>query len=294
MKHILHFLFMGMFFWIKVSVAESHWITENGYGAYCIGELNDAMYNPATCILVSPKPDEYYRWDPINQVWMENIDAKKTYIRMLRDQELEITDKYMLSDKYLGLSREAQAVIFAYRQALRDAPNHDDINEVAMPTPIEDSVFISNNTKALTILQASVQTMTMRLTSAQIKKLRSMPITLVPAQGSDTVINVLSCVIKMEYGENSSFKAGAKQTLRLAYNDVNGSIIIKTAFSSAGLSASFNQIARTIPADETGEPYINVVNAPVVLFNSSATEIKNNDDNDNEITVILTYQVLDI
>lgn len=294
MKNLVHFLFVVMIVWPNMNFTESHWIRENGYGAYCVGELSDVLYDPATCILVSPKPDEYYRWDPVNQVWAENIDIKRAYIKFLCDQILAETDKYLLPDEYSRLSREDKKAIIAYRQALRDAPNHDDIQDVKMPEAPDDSIFDPNQATSSTIVQGAVQAVTMRLTSAQIKKLRTMPITLIPAQGPDTVINVLSCVIKMKYGANSSFNVIAGQTLRLAYNDPSGSIIIRTAFSSTGLAAQSHQIARTTPADETGEPYINVVNAPVVLFNSSPTEIKNNADNDNEIIVALTYQVLDV
>lgn len=288
-------LFMNLILICSGSIMpESYWIRENGYGAYCVGDLPDAAYDPQTCILCPPQPDIYYRWDPVQGAWVTNIDMKKAYMRLVRDQELRNTDKYILPDDFNLLSKTAQKAMIAYRQALRDVPNHDDINQVVMPTPVDNAILAPDRTVPLIPWQFPIQTVTVTLTNAQIKALHATPITLIPAQGAGTIINVLACVIKMNYGGTNVFSAASGQALRIAYDNADGSTIIKTAFTKSGLVASSNQIARTIPDDQTAEPYINETNLPIVIFNPITTEIGGNAANNNTIVVILTYQVLNV
>jgi len=96
----------------------SHWITNNGNGAYCSGSLTDPLYNPYTCVLVSPKPSNYHIWN--GTTWEESTSRKLIYIRGKRNLELARTDKYVLSDYFAKFTSDQQTTILQYRQDLRD------------------------------------------------------------------------------------------------------------------------------------------------------------------------------
>ncbi|MBP6892302.1 hypothetical protein KBB68_01845 [Candidatus Babeliales bacterium] len=272
----------------------SYWITENGYGAYCVGDLPDGAYNPNSCILVPARPTISAVWDVEHGAWIETLENKKSSLRVERDAELARIDQYMISDVFNLLSREAQKAIVAYRQALREAPNNDDINTLSMPNPLSDELFLLQEPIILPEFQNMTKTITKILTSAQIKQLHKTPIKLIEAQGQNTIINITSCVARMMYGGSNTFVAKGKQTLRLGYENTTGLVLITTVLSNNAIVASSNQIARTISDAQTGGPVLNEINLPVVIYNPVATEISGNAANDNSIIVVLTYQILDV
>lgn len=295
-KKKLRFIFLIPFIVVFHSsiFSLSYWITENGHGAYCIGDLPDGAYNPETCIFVPERPTNSAIWDVQQGAWIETLENKQSSLRLERDAELARIDQYMISDVFNLLSRDAQKAIIAYRQALREAPNNDDINSLSMPEPLSDEIFVLQEPDVLPEFQNSSKTITITLTSQQIKQLHNTPIKLIDAQGPNTIVNVTSCVVRMIYGGSNKFIAKGKQTLRLGYENATGLALITTVLSNDAIVASSNQIARTIPDSQTGGPIVNEVNLPVVIYNPVATEISGNAANDNSIIVVLTYQILDV
>lgn len=295
-KKKLRFIFLLPFILLFHSsiLPVSYWITENGHGAYCVGDLPDGAYNPETCIFVPQRPTLSAIWDVDQGAWIETLENKKTSLRNERDLELARIDQYMISDVFNLLSRDAQKALIAYRQALRDAPNNDDINALMMPEPLSDEIFVLTEPEILPEFQNVAKTITKTLTSEQIKQLHKTPIKLIEAQGPNTIVNVVSCVVRMIYGGSNKFIAKGKQTLRLGYENATGLVLIGTVLSNDAIVASSNQIARTTPDSQTGGPVLNEVNLPVVIYNPVATEISGNAANDNSVIVVLTYQILDV
>lgn len=109
------------------------WIKENGNGAVCVGTIPDGAYDEATCIIVPDRPSQAHFWNNTSKAWEITLDSKKRIVRGQRNSELARTDKYVLTDYLALFSAEEQASILAYRQALRDVPNHESIEEIVMP-----------------------------------------------------------------------------------------------------------------------------------------------------------------
>ena len=130
------------------------------------------------------------------------------------------------------------------------------------------------------------------LTSAQVKALRATPIQVVAAPGAGKFINVVTLSYKLNYGGSNVFVAGAAQTINCAYTNVSGTALSATGFLNASIVASSNQIAYLIMANQPGAAATSYENQPIVVYNTSATEISGNAANDNTITVSLTYQIL--
>ncbi len=129
------------------------------------------------------------------------------------------------------------------------------------------------------------------LTSAQIKNLHATPIDIVPAQGVGKVIVPISIISKFIYGGSNVFVAGASQSIQLSYGTVtqilniaqNAVIVANASSYSNGPSNLFTNI-----------PSANVENMPLTAYNPIATEISGNAADDNTITIVVLYYVVDI
>ena len=109
------------------------WIRENGNGAVCHGVIPDGAYDEKTCILVPERPTPYHKWDNDKKEWVTDIEDKKEWIRPIRNIELTRVDKFVMPDFFSEFTEEQQGEITTYRQALRDAPDHETIEEIVMP-----------------------------------------------------------------------------------------------------------------------------------------------------------------
>jgi len=82
---------------------------------------------------------QYIIIDNVNWVINENengeiTDIERLYtIRLIRNQLLTDTDKYMLVDKYELLTDEQKIAIKTYRQELRDLPEIVNVNNPIFP-----------------------------------------------------------------------------------------------------------------------------------------------------------------
>lgn len=128
------------------------------------------------------------------------------------------------------------------------------------------------------------------LTANQIKALRATPITIVSAPGSGKVINVISCMVKLNYG-GTAFTAAASQTIGLSYNGIAGQSIIAAVAPNALIVATTTSIRATISGGQDVTTYTNLENQPIVLFNTVATEIT---VGNSTMDVLLNYQILTI
>lgn len=156
-------------------------------------------------------------------------------------------------------------------------------------------VLTSNGAGALPTFQAGsgggILTTTVAVSSTEIKSLVATPKTLIAAQGSGKLVNVINIAMKMTYGGSNVFVAAAAQTLQLRYIDGSGTFL-GIVFSNAAIVASANRTAFGGLGIFNGIASTLVENAAIVLTNSTATEISGNAANDNTFNVELTYQVL--
>jgi len=128
------------------------------------------------------------------------------------------------------------------------------------------------------------------LTNAQIKALHATPITIVAAQGSGTLIRIISWTGRFNYGGTNVFTAGAGQTIAFylsTSNTLSASLISNATLTG---STSIYALGNALPSTFTvaGE------NQPLILYNSNATEITGNAANDNTISYNVVYQVIKI
>ena len=109
------------------------WVREYGNGAVCHGVIPDGAYNEDTCIFVPERPTPYHKWDNDAKEWTTDLEDKKEWVRSLRNPELSRVDKFVMPDFFSEFTEEQQGEITTYRQALRDAPDHETIEEIVMP-----------------------------------------------------------------------------------------------------------------------------------------------------------------
>lgn len=132
------------------------------------------------------------------------------------------------------------------------------------------------------------------LTSAQIKALHGTPISVVSAQGANTVILPVYATAKLNYGGSNVFVAGASQTIAL-YWDAAGTPVaaILSVLTNAMIVSSSSQFSALWFNSVNTTPSA-VSNKAVYFYVSSATEISGNAANNNTIDYTVTYVVLSI
>lgn len=106
---------------------------EQGYDRESDAELTDEQWNSYSNIarlnskgnIVFGKTEEEIKAEKANQ------------LRSTRDELLDLSDKYMLSD--YPIDKESKAKVKAYRQELRDLPQSEEWPDVSMPKfPLEE------------------------------------------------------------------------------------------------------------------------------------------------------------
>ncbi len=95
---------------------------------YCEGPINEM---PDGAIETEQMPSWNHIYDFDNSVWVQDLELTKRNIRYERDEELKRTDHFFLTDS--SLTAEDKVIGMEYRQALRDVPNHENVEEVVMP-----------------------------------------------------------------------------------------------------------------------------------------------------------------
>jgi hypothetical protein len=132
------------------------------------------------------------------------------------------------------------------------------------------------------------------LTSAQIKALHGTPISVVAAQGANTVILPVYETGKLNYGGSNVFVAGASQTIGLYWDAASSPVLaISQVLSNAMIVASADQFKAQWFDNVTSTPAA-ITNKALYLYVSSATEISGNAANNNTIDYTVTYVVLTI
>ena len=126
------------------------------------------------------------------------------------------------------------------------------------------------------------------ITNAQIKALRTTPITVIAAQGSGKMISIISATVKFNYGGSNVFVTGGN--LELHINNTSG--ILYSAWNSAIYTGSVDNIYGVVGPQANGATTQGVMeNLPVVLTTASSNPT-GNAANDNTLLINILYQVL--
>jgi len=143
-------------------------------------------------------------------------------------------------------------------------------------------------TLALNVNPSVYGRVSVTLTSAQIKALETVPITLLAAQGAGTSILPIQVQAKFTYGGSNVFTN--PQDIVLMFPTMTGNFLA-TITGAGFLDQTVNMYNMSgVDADVVTAATI-VENAPVIMFNDD-TAITGNAANDNTITVTMIYTVL--
>ena len=156
------------------------------------------------------------------------------------------------------------------------------------------NVLTSNGTNwvSSTAPGGGVSSVSVTLTSAQVKALHATPIEIIPAPGSGKGIMIISYSNKLNYGGTNVFVAGAAQTISLYYNNTT-TVLVNGMIPNAMIVSSANKFSIGYEPNSSTNQVAGVLdNVNVTAYNSSATEISGNAANDNTITISIVYAIV--
>lgn len=134
------------------------------------------------------------------------------------------------------------------------------------------------------------QTVTVTLTSQDIKSLHATPFEVISAQGVDTVIEVLSTSAKFIYGGASPFTN--PQSIFANYGDIHSPSIVSNLINSSVVGGTSTAYGNGPSNGYNGTRSAGTVdNKPVTININGVTEITGNAANDNSIVITMTYVI---
>jgi hypothetical protein len=99
--------------------------------SYVVGEDTDCLWNADTCIEVTPQPTINHIYNMDTSAWELSETCYMVSLRYKRDSELKRTDKHTFAD--YPISADDLVTVKTYRQALRDCPNKEAIEDRVLP-----------------------------------------------------------------------------------------------------------------------------------------------------------------
>ena len=137
---------------------------------------------------------------------------------------------------------------------------------------------------------ASLATVTVELTNANIKALQATPKELVPAPGAGKVILPIEAILILDYG--SEVLTESTDNLAIGW-DSTSQVAAGEAIESGGfIDASADTITNWHMAKDEANAASTIVNKNLCLKNTGDGEFGGNASNDTTMTVIVTYQIL--
>jgi len=130
------------------------------------------------------------------------------------------------------------------------------------------------------------------LTNTQIKNLHGTPVQVIAAPGSGKMIKIISSVSKLVYGGNNAFVNGGAQPISLAYGTTSTNAPILISNPQIVVTVTTTNVLESVTAlSQASTTFDNVA---INAYNSSATEISGNANNDNTINYSIVYQIVTI
>jgi len=132
---------------------------------------------------------------------------------------------------------------------------------------------------------------TVTLTNANIKALRATPITLVAAQGSNKVIELVSAMLELKAGTN--VLAESADNMAIKFNNGSGLAVSQTIEATGFIDASVDTITNSRPAIDAIVALSASANKALVLHNTGDGEYGGNAAADATMVVKIAYRVHD-
>jgi len=123
------------------------------------------------------------------------------------------------------------------------------------------------------------------VSAAQIKALNASPVTIVPAQGANTLIYLQSIIAYYTYSA-PAYTASASQTIRVA---LGTNSIVTTFFTNGTLIGTANAMSCCPQTPRNSVADTNMINTALVFWNPIATEVTNGN---STLTYFLQYNVI--
>lgn len=167
----------------------------------------------------------------------------------------------------------------------------DSTGNVTAITGTAGYVLTANAAGSAPTFQAStVMTTSVTLTSSQIKNLIATPITLIPAQGPNTIVAVYNLSVYKKYGSNVFTGTG---NIFLKWGTVNTPTSVMGNSRLVSAESTFNTAITGISFTTTTD-VTNITNADVLITQDSGAEFGGNASNDTTIKVGVIYQVFSL
>jgi len=153
----------------------------------------------------------------------------------------------------------------------------------------ENRLLFTGQSIAANAIMYPVYTEATDLTNVNIKALVGTPIELVAAQGADTLIEVISAVLTLNYGTNALTEPSNPDDLAIEYDGGSGAQII-TWDTTAFITAAADTIEQVNVASIVPFTKASNVNKNVVLINTG-TDYTGNAGANTTMRVIVTYRL---
>ena len=139
---------------------------------------------------------------------------------------------------------------------------------------------------------ATLRAATVTLTNAQIKALNATPITVVAAQGANTLIEVEKVVVKLNAGSEALTEPNSDENIQFLYGA--GGVAATAAIDFTNfLDQTADETQIELGAQVAGQVSTGVENTAIVVENVGTGEIAGNASNDATVTIKVMYRVHD-
>lgn len=149
--------------------------------------------------------------------------------------------------------------------------------------------FIDDNAE---IGEHFIQYATVTVSNAEIKALNATPKTLVAAQGADTVVQLVSCVIKLNAGSEALTEPNNDENLQVLYGAGGTAATAAIEFTNF-LDQTSDETQIELGAQVASAASSDLENKALVLENVGTGEIAGNASEDATLTVKVAYRVHD-
>lgn len=149
------------------------------------------------------------------------------------------------------------------------------------------NLLTSDGTNWISSSPSFIKTATITLTNAQLKSIRTTPITVISAQGANTVITIFYTTAYFIYGGNNAFTG--TNALNLYYKD-NTTTSIVSILGAATMIGTTSSILNSSVSLSSTNTVANFINQPI-LVSCPVADYAGNAANDNTVEFRLNYYV---